>query len=284
MAVSRQWQMIRSWLRQTHNKEVHEYFKNNDDELDNSTGRNTTKAVCLIGAQDSQGLAQLKMENFERLKRRAGYYDNPHDFVFLDSPSAQGFPQVQLFFWEKYASAKARGFQQKKVRLAFRIDKENWSEAELRQMASQVKAKFATPVVSLNLDEKTQVYFDKKKKIQFKVPVATKEEAIRLLDPVFELMGKTPNWDNLGESKRPFHSSVETVRVVGETITSGPRRPSVTCYFKYAIAKVYPYPGDFVLVDTTDTYFNAFEHVPNPYLGNESNARKTRYDKHPLRK
>ncbi len=282
MAVSRQWQMIRSWLRQTHNKEVHEYFKNNDEALDNSTGRNTTKAVCLIGAQDSQGLAQLKMENFERLKRRAGYYDSPHDFVYLDSPTAQGYPQVQLFFWERYSSAKARGYQQKKVRIAFRVDNENWSEADIKLMASKVKAKFATPIVSFDLADKTQVYFDRQKKIQFKIPVGTKEEAIRLLDPVFELMGKTPDWNKLGESKHPFHLADDTIRVVGETIRRGAKRPSVNCYFKYAIAKVYPHPADFVLVDTTRTYFNALEYVPNPYLGSESNARKTTYREHPL--
>lgn len=284
MAVSRQWQMIRSWLRQTHNKEVHEYFKNNDEALDNSTGRNTTKAVCLIGASDSQGLAQLKMENFERLKRRAGYYDNPHDFVYLDSPTAQGYPQVQLFFWEKYSSAKNRGYDQKRVRIAFRVDNDNWSEADMKLMASKVKAKFATPIVSFDLGDKTQVYFDKEAKIQFKVPVNTKDEAIRLLDPVFELMGKPPNWNNLGESKRPFHSSDDTIRVLGETIRKGPKRPNINCYFKYAIAKVYPHPEDFVLVDTTDTYFNALEKAPNPHLGSESTAKRTRYRHHLLTK
>lgn len=282
MAVSRQWQMIRGWLRQTHNKEVHEYFKNNDEILDNSTGRNTTKAVCLIGAQDSQGLAQLKMENFERLKRRAGYYDSPHDFVFLDSPGVGGYPQVQLFFWEKYSSAKARGYDQKRIRISFRVEEETWSEAEIKLMASKVKAKFATPIVSFDLDEKTQVYFDERKKIQFKIPVATREEAIRLLDPVFELMGKTPDWDNLGEAKRPKNSKAETIRVADETIRSGPKRPNINCYFKYSIAKVHPYPADFVLVDTTRTYFNALEYAPNPYLGSESTAKKTRQRSYPL--
>lgn len=283
MAISRQWQLIRSWLRQTHNKEVHEFFKNNDENPDNSTGRNTTKAACLIGAQDSQGIAQFKIDNFERLKRRAGYYDTPHDFVFLNSASAEGFPQVQLFFWEKYSSAKARGFDQKRIRISFRVNKENWSEAEMRYMASQIKAKFATPIVSFDLDEKTQVYFDNKNKIQFKVPVGTREEAIRLLNPVFELMGKTPNWNNLGESKRPINSTSQRIRVVGEIIDSGPKRPNVNCYFKYSIAKVYPYPEDFVLVDTTRTYWNAFEYAPNPYLGSESRAKYVKHRNYPLK-
>lgn len=282
MAVSRQWQMMRSFLRQTHNKEVHEYFRNNDEELDNSTGPRTAKACCLIGAQDSQGIAQMKLENFERLKRRAGYYDNPHDFVYLDSPTVQGYPQIQLFFWEKYSSAKRRGYDQKRVRISFRINDENWSEAEMKLMASKIKAKFATPIVSFNLDEKTQVYIDKQKKIQFKIPVATKEEAIQLLDPVFELMGKTPDWNNLGESKQPQNSGSDTIRVVNETIRLGVRRPNVNCYFKYAIAKVYPYPADFVLVDTTRTYWNAFEYAPNPYLGSESTAKRSRQRKFPL--
>lgn len=282
MAVSRQWQMMRSFLRQTHNKEVHEYFKNNDEELDNSTGPRTAKACCLVGAQDSQGIAQMKLENFERLKRRAGYYDNPHDFVYLDSPSIQGYPQIQLHFWEKYSSAKARGYDEKKVRISFRIDNENWPEAEIKLMASKVKAKFATPIVSIDLDEKTQVYFDRKQKIQFKIPVGTREEAIRLLDPVFELMGKTPNWDNLGEARRPRNSTAEIIRVAGETINRGIKRPSINCYFKYAIAKVYPYPADFVLVDTTRTYWNALEYAPNPYLGSESRAKYVRHRNYPL--
>ncbi len=282
MAVSRQWQMIRGFLRQTHNKEVHEYFKNNDEELDNSTGPRTAKACCLIGAQDSQGIAQLKIENFERLKRRAGYYDTPHDFLFLDNPNVEGYPEVQLFFWEKYSSAKARGYDQKRIRIGFRIYKDNWPETELREMARKIKAKFATPIVSFDLGEKTQVYFEAKAKIQFKIPVNTREEAIRLLDPVFELMEKTPNWDYLGEATRPQNSKNETVRILGQTIRHGPKRPNVNCYFKYAIAKHYPDPSDYVLVDTTNTYANAYEFAPNPYLGSESRAKYTRQKNYPL--
>lgn len=283
MAVSRQWPMIRSWLRQTHNKEVHEYFKNNDEELDNSTGRSTTKAVCLIGAQDSQGIAQLKMENFERLKRRAGYYDTPHDFLFLDSPCVEGWPEVHLVFWEKYSSAKARGYDQKRIKISFRIFKETWLEADLKQMARDIKAKFATPIFSFDLGEKTQVYFDSKAKIQFKIPVNTREEGIRILDPVFELMDKKPNWDYLGEASRPMNSKPETARVLGKTIRSGPKRPKVTCYFNYAFAKHYPDPNDYYLVDTTRRYWNAYEHVPNPYLGSQSTGKRERYRKHALK-
>lgn len=277
MAVSKQWNLIRSWLRKTYNKEVHEFFKDlpPEIELDNSSGRSTTKAVCLIGADDSQGIAEQKQRNFERLKERVGLgaYTPSHDYERLPGLSFRGIPQVQLWFLEKYHVAKTNGRAKNphEALVSFRIN-DDWStEAPAKAMALKIKGKFATPIFQFQAGELKVTYLDKNKGYDFRLLVDSKEEAKRVIESVLDLNGDAPQWKLLKthKSEEEFNT-VETVRVVGETITVTSLRPKTELYFRYAIAKVPPRISEIALVDTSLRYPRAYYIEPNPYLGRES--------------
>jgi hypothetical protein len=286
MAVSKQWAMIRSWLRKTHNKEVHEFFKDlsPDQDPDNTSGRSTTKAVCLIGAGDSQGIAEIKMRNFEALKKKVGMDWQPvHDYELLPDITVEGKPQVQLWFWEKYSNAKRNNRQQARARVSFRIMDENWSTAEANSLALKIRDKFAKPIYSFEKGQLSLQYLNKKKAHNFRLTVDDKAEAKRVIEDVLDLLGETPNWDYLvkAESEKNFNE-VQTTRVLGKTVKVSPQRPRTIVYFKYAIAKIPPLTTDFALVDTSGTYAKALYHESNPYLAPEPQLRSVRAKNVPL--
>jgi hypothetical protein len=270
MAVSKEWNLIRSWLRKTYNKEVHEYFKDLPPEVDpdNSSGRSTTKAVCLIGAKDSQGIAAIKRENFEWLKRRVAQEMPWHPFIALPDASAEGHPQIQLWFYERYQDAKRERRKQTNTQISFRIRNNDWSSlAEAEAMARKIRDAFARPIYHIDRGEEKITYNDKLKGYQFTLYVIGKTEAKRILTDVFQLIGDTPNWDKLtrNESEKDFKAST-TVRVVGEPVKTQNKRPITKVYFRYAIAKVPPSMADIPLIDTGDFYWNALLKAPNPYF------------------
>lgn len=282
MAISKQWQLVRSWLRKTYNKEVHEYFKDLDPALDpdNSTGRSTTKAVCLIGASDSQGIAVQKQENFRRLKELVGLgaCAPSHDYERLPGLSFRGIPQVQLWFLEKYSTAKADGRAKHpaEARVSFRIN-DDWSvESTARAMALKIKDKFATPIFQFNAGEVKVTYWDKTKGYDFRLLVASKEEGKRIIESVLDINGHTPQWKHLGvHNSDDDFATPETARVIGKTVKIASERPRTNLYFRYAIAKVPPLSDEIALVDTSLRYPKAFYKEPNPYLGRESRVGET---------
>jgi hypothetical protein len=277
MAVSKQWQLIRSWLRKTHNKEVHEYFKDLPADLDpdNSSGRSTTKAVCLIGANDSQGIAAQKQENFRRLKEMVGLgaYTPSHDYERLPGLAFSGIPQVQLWFLEKYSVAKANGRAKRphEALVSFRINSDWSSDAPAKAMALKIRDRFARPIFKIESGELKVTYLDKNKGYDFRMLVDTKEEGKRIIEAVLDLNGHIPEWKLLKTHKSEDESfGVETVRVVGETFRMSSIRPRTEVYFRYAIAKVPPSTKEIPLVDTSLRYPMAYQKESNPFLGRES--------------
>ncbi len=281
MAPSRQWQLIRSWLRRTYNKEVHEFFKDIpadlDLDLDISTGRSATKAVCLIGANDSQGLASIKRENFRELKERAGLRPLPvHPFVALPEETVEIYPQVQLWFYERQGSAKSHNRRPLTVQISFRIKDENWKPADAKPLALKIKDAFAKPIYNFQTGPIKVNYKDRKKGYRFCLPMPSLEAGKNVLQDIFQLMGDTPDWKNLGKSEyeENYPANGETVYVYGKNIKKHSNRSGIRVYFRYAIAKVPNLLEDIPLVDTSQTYLNAFYHEANPYLVRETSPRK----------
>jgi len=277
MAVSKQWQLVRSWLRKTYNKEVYEYFKDLPPGVDpdNSSGRSTTFAVCLIGANDSQGIAAQKQENFKALKQKAGLNDYipAHDYERLPGLSFRGLPQVQLWFHEKYSVAKTnnRAKHPAEARISFRISGDRWrAEAPAREMALKIRNKFARPIFQINAGELKVTYLDKEKGYDFRLLVTNRAEGKRIIESVMDLKGENPDWKHLRwtfAEEETFSSVPEKHRVVGKTVTVSSLRPKTDLYFSYAIAKVPPRIEEIYLVDTSRRYQNAYYHEPNSYLG-----------------
>lgn len=289
MTASRQWQLIRSWLRRTYNKEVHEFFKDIpadlDLDLDISTGRSATKAVCLIGANDSQGIAEIKRGIFRDLKERAGIYSQPiHPFVALPEETVQGYPQIQLWFYERQRIAKQYNRRPLSVRVSFRVKDDNWTPSNAESLARRIRDEFAKPIFHFTTGKVKAVYRDTSKGIYFILPVPSKAEAKDVLQKVFPLFNETPNWNKLtgSEPEGDFPKNGEPYRVYGKTIRRHTNRSGTEVYFRYAIAKVPPLLQDIPLVDTSQTYLNAFFHEANPYLVKENSPRRPKANDLPL--
>jgi hypothetical protein len=286
MAVSKEWQMVRSWLRKTYNKEVYQYFKDlpSDIDPDNSSSRSTTFAVCLIGARDSQGIAAQKQQNFRRLKEMVGLGGCPpsHDYQRIPGIAFSGIPQVQLWFLEKYSVAKANGRSKHphEALVSFRINDDWSSDAPAKAMALRIRDRFARPIFKIDSGELKVTYFDKIKGYDFRLLVPTKEEAKQIIEATLDLNGHSPQWKLLKtHSSEDDSFTRETVRIVGETITINSIRPKTNLYFRYAIAKVPPRISEIPLVDTSLRYPMAYQKEPNPFLGRESRVGEIQANK-----
>lgn len=270
MAVSKQWALIRSWLRRTYNREVHEFFRDLPEELDldNSTGRSATKAVCLIGANDSQGIANIKMQIFWNLKEEAGIGgESHHDGVALGDPwSLSKLPQVQLWFYEKKSVALARNRQRKRVRVSWRIRQENITLIELERIAERIRNKFVRPTLyNFNTGLDIWNYIDKKKGYNFQLPCESIVESRQLISDVHDINDDIPTWNKLRKSTAPDNDfrTTRTERVLGKQVRVSPQRTETKCYFRYAIAKVQPYPNDIPLVDVSGKYYRCMFRADN---------------------
>lgn len=289
MTASRQWQLIRSWLRRTYNKEVHEFFKDIpadlDLDLDLNTGRSATKAVCLIGANDSQGIAEIKRGIFRDLKERAGLYAQySHPFIALPEETVQIYPQVQLWFYERPRTAKLHNRKPLSVQISFRVKDDTWTPANAKALALKIKDSFAKPVFHFMTGEFKFTYTNRAKGQRFCLPMPTREAAKDVLQKVFALMNETPNWECLrkSEGEENYPDSGKTIQVFGKTVKRHSNRCGVEVYFRYAIGKVPDLPNDVALVDTSQTYLNAYYHEANPYLVRENSPRKPKADNLPL--
>jgi hypothetical protein len=260
MAVSKQWQLMRSWLRKTYNKEVHEFFKDYPDaDPDNTSSLSTTKAVCLIGAKDSQGIAQQKQQNFDRLRERSGLkLENNHNYDYLIEESLRSKPQVQLWFKEKKSAAYQDGRNWiKAARFSFRI-KEDWrSSNDANATALKIKNHLVNPLFHFTSGSKCASYIDPKKGYKFTLYIPDEAEAKKTIGKVFDIMEDTPNWKKLRISDFVEEKTTTTVQVLGKTVRQFPLNKTTEVYFRYAIAKIDPYPRAFPLVDVSGKYVNA---------------------------
>ncbi len=269
--ATKQWPLIRQWLRKYYNQAVNDFFKalSPDIDIKGFGGKTATKAVCLIGATDSQSIAALKRQNFDWIKEELGFSNTEpiHPFVTLPGESLRGEAQVQLWFYEKRSVAKreGRGRHPAHARISYRI-KEDWNPAQIKAHALEIRNKFAKPIFSFDKGERKITYFDKKKALLFIMSVSSEAEAKKALTPVFDLINQTPDWNKLTESTASAARFVKRQeKVLGKTVTLNPR-PSTTVYFDYAIAKIFPLPDDVPLVDTTRKYWNACYIENNPFL------------------
>jgi hypothetical protein len=286
--AAKQWPLIRQWLRKYYNESVNNFFKNLPEEIDTKGfgGKTSTKAVCLIGATDSQGIAALKRQNFDFVREELGFTNNAdpvHPYIALPGESVVGDPQVQLWFLEKKSKARAEGREKHPVRarIAYRLKDESFSEAEAKRLAREIARHFAQPIFSFEKGELVFTYFDKKKAYNFQIYALDISEAKSVIAQVFKVIGDTPDWKKLHSTKSEDSFGRTTTRVMDVTVTED-LRPKTTVYFAYALAKVPPLPSDIPLVDTVGVYWNPFVLEKNPFL-NENLPRKPRTRTAPLR-
>jgi hypothetical protein len=261
MAITKSWSFLRSWLRRTYNKKVHEYFKDLDPNIDpdNSTGRSASKAACLIGANDSQSTASLKMQIFEQFLENDGeiFYSIPASELW--EYSVEGEPQIMLNFREQTDDAKRNNRYPIRGRVSIRISEDDISsDSGIKNWARKVRDEFARPPFYYQKGKIKFTYIDKKKGYLF-ILAADEENEIRdVIRKTMSLKGETPDWNRLRESKsKQNFSERKTKRVGGETIVMPKLRQEGRVYFSNAQLNVTGLARNKVLVDTTGRFKEA---------------------------
>jgi hypothetical protein len=263
MAVSKQWTLIRSWLRRTYNKEVHEFFRDLPEDIDpdNGTGRSTSKAVCLIGANDSQGIVEAKRRNFDDLKERAGLkLALNHEWVSLPGDSKKNKPQVQLWFHQKSTEAIKSGLKDpKKVRISFRVMQDWTLQTNARLLAREIRNTLTRPsLFHFSTGRFVAYYKDITLGYEFKMEVTSEAEGKRVIEKIMSIQNHSPTWRLLSMSEKPdLQTTPEYETVLGRRVEIKPSRQQHEVYFRYSVAKVEPLKTDFPLVDVSGKYPNA---------------------------
>ncbi|HEY9711315.1 MAG TPA: hypothetical protein V6D48_24105 [Oculatellaceae cyanobacterium] len=264
MAASREWAFVRSWLRRVYNKKVYEYFKDLDsnDDPDINTGRSATKAACLIGANDSQNIALIKMYNFNSVVReidREPIYGIPCTTFHR---KVKFYPQIVLHFKESKEDAQRNNRRPIGAEHSFRFHQKSISEAEVKELARKIKQEFATPPVKFKKGEIKISYKDEENDSEFILAVDDEAEAKKIITKILSIQGEKPNWDYLtnSESGRNFKAK-KTEHILGEVVELPQRRPIGHVEFTHAELKVRGLIPDKVLVDVTLTYPNALLYV-----------------------
>jgi hypothetical protein len=261
MTISKQWAFVRSWLRRTFNKKVHEYFKDLDpnQDPDNSTGRSATKAACLIGANDSQSLASLKIQIFQQFTENDGeiFYAIPASELW--EFSVEGDPQIILSFREQTDDARKNDRYPIRGRVSIRISESDVSsEVDIRNWAAKIRNEFARPLFHYQKGKIKFTYKDKKNGYYLIIATNTEDEAKDVIRKTLGLKSDTPDWNRLYESrsKRNF-SERQTKKIGGDTIVMPKLRPEGRVYFSHAQLNVPGEAKNRVLVDTSGRFKEA---------------------------
>lgn len=261
MAISKNWAFVRSWLRRTYNKKVHEYFRDLDprQDPDNRTGRSATKAACLISATDSQGIASIKMQIFKEFLEDDGeiFYSIPASELW--EHSVEGDPQIIIWFREQTEDARSRDRYPIRSRVSIRISEDSInSKTEVETWARKIRDEFARPPFYFRKGETKWSYKDKKKGYQFILATDNEADAKEIIRKTMSLKNQTPDWDKLTKStsERNFKER-KTKRIMGDTVVMPKLRPEGRVYFNNAQLNVPGLARNIILVDSSGRFKDA---------------------------
>jgi hypothetical protein len=266
MAISRNWQNLKSFLRKSYNKEVNEWFKDIvNDSPDNSTARKQAKRACLILPEESQSMALMKMLAFrftvQQVHLRPDIYGVP---IGTMDAQRKYRPQVFLEFLEDELDVEA-GYARVDGRISFRMmssSSETISKSTLIAMAKKIKTEFGANNGYLWKKGKDLAsYVDKPKGYQFQLLVKTKESAKELIGKVLDIQSDTPNWDKLSykEADNPTgtYPTISGNTTILGTVYKQPRiRPIAIVRFHRAYCAIWGKPNPVILYDRTSPHLN----------------------------
>ena len=258
MAPRKEWPALRSWLRKVYNKKVDKYFNDEDNDSNINAGRKATKDACLIGADDSQNIALIKMNNFNFIVReidKQPIYGIPCTSFH---ESLTFYPQVILYFKETLEDAQSKNRKPITAEHGYRLKNDNITDADIRELARKIRQEFATPPTRFKKGEIKISYKDKRKGYEFILAVDAESEARTIISKILDIQGDTPDWELLTNSESGKNFKVRrTMRLLGETVELQRQRPIGYVQFTHAELKLHGVVPDVVLVDVTGRYSGA---------------------------
>lgn len=267
MAVSKNWENLRSFLRKTYNKEVNEWFSDVPDDVpENGTSRKQAKRACLILPTESQNMAFLKMMTFryqaQQVHLRPDVFGMNFDQV---NESVAYRPQVKLFFRQD-ADAVPNGKRAVEGELTFRLineTSESMTKAKAKLLALKIKQEFAIGNGYIWKKGKHLIsYKDPELGLNSNVLAISEAEGIEVLKKLIDVTGGVYDEDKCTDHN-PKRDSVtnptSTEKVYGKLQKKTRWRPVANCRFQYAVLTIARLQYRVILVDRSKTYLNALE-------------------------
>jgi hypothetical protein len=266
MAVSRNWQNLKSFLRKAYNKEVNEWFKDIASDLpDNSSGRNQAKRACLILPTESQSMALMKMLAFrftvQRVHLRPDIYGVP---VGTLDAQRKYRPQVFLEFLEDELDVEA-GYARVDGRISFRLMSDNSnsiSKTELTTMATRIKTEFgANNSYVWKKGKDLASYVDKSSGYQFQLLVKNKADAKTIIEKVLNIRLHNPDWSKLSykesdDATSAYPTIPGSATILGKSYKKPRIRPIAGVRFQRAYCCIWGKPNPVILYDRTLLHLN----------------------------
>jgi hypothetical protein len=255
MAISRQWQLLRDFLRKTHNREVNEWFADLEpyDETF-ETARKSARANSLIRPNESQNIAAIKMLNYyfniQQSHLKPNIYgipvENYHEQVrFL--------PQITVHWRERKDIAISNKRQPLRTRLSIRYRDPIETEMQVRTLANKIKRIFTSGAIHHWTKGRNSYYYkDIIKGHRFLLYGQTRNEVIEVINRMLEITDDNPLDEGLlteGTVERNW-TAIERVRVAGINFTKPPQRLVGEVYFSRAELKVHGMMSDRILVNS----------------------------------
>jgi hypothetical protein len=250
------------------NKIVRAEFNDVGDDAwvhDITTSRGSLRVACTHLDADSVDMTLIRLWLFYGVLRKAKDF---HPAIFgIPSIDFQEkmiyFPQVQLYFEEKYSEADA-GYDILRTQVSIRLvgeTSQTFTVAEATTIANKIKTLFNPGNVPFNFKRGKYLasYIDQVKGHHFQIYAFDEANAKKIIEQVLDIRGQTPDWKLLNlktnaEPTQSYPTIPQTKQILGKARKQPRKRPVGVVRFAYAVAHLYGMPEPLVLYDPDKRY------------------------------
>ncbi|MBC1197865.1 hypothetical protein H0901_22085 [Microcystis aeruginosa BLCCF158] len=266
MAISSEWQFVKSFLRKTYNREVNEFFRDIDPNQipENTNGRNSAKRSCLIMPNDSQNMCLIKKINFyfnfHKAHLKLDVYGVPID-SFQEEVTFR--PIIQLFFRQDNA-AVPDDLQPLRAQISLRLmgeTSQSITKSKLIQIGNKIKTELATGRGFVwSKGKLKRVCKDSENGLNLNILCINEREGTEIIKKIYEVLSLSYDENNC-TTVNPERNSVNipgNQTILRKTVKKKRWRPTGNVRFTHAVALIHGLSTSVVLVDRTGRYSNVF--------------------------
>ena len=232
---------------------------------DISTPRASLRVACTHQESDSLAMTQMRNDLFYLILRKAkDFHPNIYGIPSQDFQEIMKFfPQVQLYFEEKYSEVEP-GYTQLRAQVSFRLigeKSETFTIAEATSIANKIKTLFNPGNVPFfwKKGRELHTYTDQLKGYYFQIYAFDETNAKKVIEQVLDIKSQTPNWQLLDSHKSTepsiaYPTIPPTKTILGKPVRQPRERPVGIVRFVNAIAHIHGRPDPLVLYDPDKRY------------------------------
>lgn len=234
-------------------------------ERDITTPRGSLRVACTHVESDSLAMTQMRLDLFYLILRKAkDYHPNIFGIPSIDFQERMLFyPQIQLFFEEKYNEAES-GYDILRTQVSFRLigeTSQSFTVSEATTIANKIKALFSPGGIPFFFKRGKfyASYIDQAKGYYFQISAFDETNAKKIIEQVLDIKSHTPDWRLLNyrtnaEPAQSYPIIPPTKTILGKARKQPRRFPVGTVHFTHAVAHIYGMTETLILFDPDRRY------------------------------